>query len=61
MPTEHRITYFHEASNAPSVRRWLTKNVVAMVVASMDTHSTPRFAVRTANSMQVMKTCMRTT
>ena len=56
MPTEHRTTYFHDASRAPSVRRCPTRNVVAMVVASTATHSTPRFAASTAPSMQVTKT-----
>ena len=58
MPTEHSIRYFQEASSDLSVRRWLTRNVVAIVVASMETHSTPRFAASTASSMQVMKACI---
>ena len=61
MPTEQRMTYFHEASNAFFVRRWLTRNVVAIVVASMATHNTPRLAASTAMSMQVMNACIKTT
>ena len=54
MPAEQITMYFHEASSAPSVRRWPTRNVVVIVVASTATHITPRLAARTAISMQAV-------
>ena len=53
MPAEQSTTYFQDASSAPSVLRWPTRKVVAIVVASTATHITPRLAARTATSMQV--------
>ena len=52
MPAEQITTYFHDASSAPSVLRWPTRKVVAIVVASTATHITPRLAASTASSMQ---------
>ena len=43
--------YFHDASSDARVRRWPTRNAVAMVVASTATHSTPRLLATTATSM----------
>ena len=40
----------------PSVLRWPTRNVVAIVVASTATHIAPRLAASTAASMQATKT-----
>ena len=44
IPAEQITMYFHEASSAPLVRRWPTRNVVVIVVASTATHITPRLA-----------------
>jgi len=54
------MTYFHDASRAPLVRRYPTKNVVMIVVASTATHMTPTLPATTASSMAVMKPCTST-
>ena len=52
--------YFHEASSEALVRRCPTRNVVATVVASTPTQSTPRLAARTASTIVVTKTWTKT-
>src|SRR5665213_2035791 len=58
-PTEATITYFHDASSDAVVRRWPTRNAVAMVVASTETHITPRLLATTAMSIAAMNSCTK--